>query len=120
LVSISDADELNTFLSVYDIKYITTRNIADVSILFRVAYPRETGRYTEEKLFSIEIKTSDDEIKKLKDKLEENNRNVNLALETYKDRIKALLTLKDSVDVNLKEILNLLFEVAKKGFDVKG
>ena len=73
-VFIADVDKLEADLTIDRVDYIFPREVVKVRIDFEVTYPRleglgELAPHTNGKSFSVEIKGSQDEIKKLKDKV---------------------------------------------------
>jgi len=115
-VSISNVEDVKAFLSVTKVEYSIKGESATVEITLTITYPRPPGSYyTEIKKFEVEIKESPDEIKKLNEKIDEKRVEINIALDKIKEKISSLLELRDSVNVQLSEIVNPLFEMAKKG-----
>ncbi|MFB0543501.1 MAG: hypothetical protein ACETVR_01850 [Candidatus Bathyarchaeia archaeon] len=111
---------MKTVLKIDKVEYSKSGDTAEVTFSFYVTYPSPLGGMRSEgDSFSVVIKASEDEIKRLKDKVEENRAEVNKALDEIKDKIKKLSILGSPVVMSLSEIVDELLEVAKRGLDIK-
>lgn len=119
LIALSDIKKMKTVLQITNVAYSKSGDEAEITISFYVTYPSPLGERTKGDSFSVVIKASEDEVKKLNDKVEENRTELNKALEEIKNKMETLSSLGSPVVMSLSEIVDELLEVAKRGFNVK-
>jgi hypothetical protein len=110
---------MKAVLQITRVEYSKSGDEAEVKLSFYVTYPSPLGDRSTGESFSVVIKAGEDEVKKLKDRVEENRAEVNRALEGIRAKFKTLSGLESPVVMPLSEIVDELLKAAKRGLDIK-
>ena len=119
MIAADDVKNMKAVLQIARVEYSKSGDEAEVKLSFYVTYPSPLGDRSTGESFSVVIKASEDEVKKLKDKVEENRAEVNRALEGIRAKFKTLSGLESPVVMPLSEIVDELLKAAKRGLDTK-
>lgn len=119
MIASDDVKNMKAVLQITKVEYSKSGDQAEVKLSFYVMYPSPLGDRSTGESFSVVIKASEDEVKKLKDRVEENRVEVNRALERIRAKFKTLSGLESPVVMPLSEIVEELLKAAKRGLDIK-
>jgi hypothetical protein len=119
LIATEDVKNMKAVLQITKVEYSKSGDEAEVKLSFYVTYPSPLGDRSTGESFSVVIKADEEEVKKLKGKVEENRAEVNRALEGIKAKFKTLSGLESPVVMPLSEIVEELLKAAKRGLDIK-
>jgi hypothetical protein len=119
LIATDDVKNMKAVLQITKVEYSKSGDEAEVKLSFYVTYPSPLGDRSTGESFSVVIKADEDEVKKLKDRVEETRAEVNKALDRIKAKFKTLSGLESPVVMPLSEIVDELLKAAKRGLDIK-
>jgi len=119
LIATDDVKNMKAVLQITKVEYSKSGDEAEVKLSFYVTYPSPLGDRSTGESFSVVIKADEAEVKKLKDRVEENRAEVNKALDGIKAKFKTLSGLESPVVMPLSEIVDELLKAAKRGLDIK-
>ena len=114
-ISVSDVETLDFSFEIRKVTYDPVPDEAVIDFELKVTYEpyRDTEQGSKSKSFQVRIKRS--EIERIKQAFEKKKEELNQALNEIKGKIKTLLELQKSVEVNLSSIFDKLFDISKKG-----
>ena len=110
-ISKSDVEKLNFSFEISKVNYKLDTDEAEILLWLAVTYPSISGQDIERAGFTITVKRS----ARIKEGVRQKQAELNKALDKIKSRIKTLLELQDSVEVNLRSIFDELFVISRKG-----
>ena len=119
MIATDDVKNMKAVLQITKVEYSKSGDEAEVKLSFYVTYPSPLGDRSTGESFSVVIKADEAEVKKLKDRVEENRAEVNKALDGIKAKFKTLSGLESPVVMPLSEIVDELLKAAKRGLDIK-